>query len=113
MDFQIYDLVLVNFPYTDLSSVKKRPALVLNNLEGQNIIVCQITTKRHSLKKYEVFLKKDSCEGDIRFDSYIYLDLLATLHKNQIVKKIGRIKNVETKKEINNKLSLLLLDTQN
>ncbi|GEM_PF-6648450 len=42
----------------------------------------------------------------------VYLDLLATLHKNQIIKKIGHIKNAEIKKEINNKLKLLL-DTQN
>ena len=63
MNFQKYDIILVNFPYTDLSKVKKRPALVLKNLEGNNIIVCQITTKRHSLRKYAVSLKKPPAHG--------------------------------------------------
>ncbi|MBI2631396.1 type II toxin-antitoxin system PemK/MazF family toxin [Candidatus Pacearchaeota archaeon] len=108
MNFRKYDIVLALFPFTDLTEAKKRPALVIKELEGENIIVCQITTKRHSFSKYEVPLKKEHSEGDIRFDSYIYFDIIATLNKKVIEKKIGYVKDGKTRKEIDEKLHLIL-----
>jgi len=39
------DIVVVPFPFSDLSTSKKRPALVLADLPGNDIILCQITSK--------------------------------------------------------------------
>ena len=39
------DVVVLPFPFSDLSNSKKRPALVVANLEGEDIILCQITSK--------------------------------------------------------------------
>ena len=39
------DIVVIPFPYSDLSNSKRRPALVLSNLKGDDIILCQITSK--------------------------------------------------------------------
>lgn len=39
------DIVVLPFPFSDLSSSKRRPALVLVDLEGNDIILCQITSK--------------------------------------------------------------------
>lgn len=47
-----FDIVLVEFLFTDLTETKKRPALVLKSLEGDNTILCQITTKQRPIKKY-------------------------------------------------------------
>src|SRR3989344_9081567 len=80
--FKKFDIVLVDFPFSNLTKTKKRPALVINPLEGENAILCQITTKRRNIEKYEIFMKKESCLDDIRFDSYIYVDMIFTLHKN-------------------------------
>jgi len=107
MIFNKFDIVLVNFPFSNLKKVKKRPALVINSLEGENIILCQITTKRRNIQKYEILLSKVSCEGDIRFDSFIYTDMIFTLHKNLIYRKIGKIKNKETQEKINQKIKLI------
>ena len=38
------DIVVVAFPFTDLSSARRRPALVLTNLEGDDVIICEITS---------------------------------------------------------------------
>ena len=39
------DIVVIPFPFSDLSSSKRRPALVLAGLKGNDIILCQITSK--------------------------------------------------------------------
>lgn len=38
------DIVIVPFPFSDLSSSKKRPAMVISDLKGDDIILCQITS---------------------------------------------------------------------
>lgn len=110
MNLQKFDIVLANFPFTDLSATKVRPALILKNFEGNNALIAQITKQRHELQKYEIFLKKEHCEGALRVDSYIYVDIITTLHKKRLIKKIGIIKSDAVKKEILNKLKLMLFD---
>lgn len=39
------DVVVVPFPFSDLSSAKRRPALVLAELEKDDRILCQITSR--------------------------------------------------------------------
>lgn len=107
MSFKKFDIVLVNFPFSDLTKTKKRPALVIKSLEGDNTLFCQITTKRRSIQKYEIVLKKEHCSGDIRFDSYIYLDMIFTLHKSLVHQKVGEIQNSKTKEAIGSKMNLV------
>jgi len=38
------DVVVIPFPFSDLSQAKRRPALVLAELEGNDRILCQITS---------------------------------------------------------------------
>jgi len=39
------DVVVVPFPFSDLTQSKRRPALVVSKLEGDDIILCQITSQ--------------------------------------------------------------------
>lgn len=110
MRFNRFDIVLVDFPFSDLSKIKKRPALVIKSLEGDNTILCQITTKRRIIQKYEIILPKESCKGNIRFDSYIYLDMIFTLHKNLLYEKIGEVSNFNTRELINNKIKKIFVE---
>ena len=38
------DIVVIPFPFYDLSGSKRRPALVLADLDGNDVILCQITS---------------------------------------------------------------------
>ncbi len=39
------EIVVVPFPFSDLSNTKKRPSLVIAQLKGNDIILCQITSQ--------------------------------------------------------------------
>jgi mRNA interferase MazF len=39
------DVVVTPFPFSDLSATKKRPALVVATLTGDDVILCQITSQ--------------------------------------------------------------------
>lgn len=39
------NVVVVPFPFSDLTQAKRRPALVISKLEGDDIILCQITSQ--------------------------------------------------------------------
>ena len=47
------DVVVIPFPFSDLSASKKRPALVLASLEGDDLILCQITSEAR-FDKYSI-----------------------------------------------------------
>lgn len=40
------DIVVVPFPFSDLTRAKRRPALVIAELEGDDLILCQITSQQ-------------------------------------------------------------------
>ncbi|MEH2038406.1 type II toxin-antitoxin system PemK/MazF family toxin [Nostoc sp.] len=39
------DVVIVPFPFSDLTQTKRRPALVIATLQGNDLILCQITSQ--------------------------------------------------------------------
>ncbi len=41
-------IVLVNFPFSDLSAAKLRPAIVLASAERDDWILCQLTSNPYS-----------------------------------------------------------------
>ncbi|MFT4250245.1 MAG: type II toxin-antitoxin system PemK/MazF family toxin [Candidatus Woesearchaeota archaeon] len=102
-----YDIVLVTFPFSDLSNTKLRPAVIIASPGGQNQVLCQITTKQRSINTYEVPLLKKHTSGDIRFDSNIYVDMIFTLHQDLITKKIGAITNTKTRQLLQEKIQAL------
>ena len=65
------DVVVLPFPYTDFSGVKKRPAVVVANLRGQNVILAQITTNQRNDEDLVSLRKKDFSSGSLSVDSFI------------------------------------------
>lgn len=102
-----YDIVLVDFPFSDLSQSKLRPALVVATPGGDNHILCQITTKKRTINTYEIELPSACCTGDIRFDSNVYVDMMFTIHKSIVRKQIGFIHDHDTKNQVSIKIKNL------
>ena len=97
------DVVVLPFPYTDFSSVKKRPAVVVANLKGQNVILAQITTNQRNDEDLVSLRKKDFSSGSLSSDSFIMASLVFTSDSSRISYKTGKLKT-EKIKEVQDKL---------
>ena len=85
------DIVVVPFPFSDLSASKKRPALVLADLPGDDIILCQITSQ-HVKDVYAINLtESDMISGSLKKSSNIRPNRIFTADKNIILYKVGSI----------------------
>lgn len=84
-------VVLARFPFSDLTSQKVRPCLVIGIAEFDDIIVCQITSKPYSSKRAIPLKKNDFSEGRLVVDSYIRPDKIATLDMQMITEKPGTL----------------------
>lgn len=85
------DVVLVPFPFTDLSGQKVRPAVVLYAGRSEDCIVAFISS-RASVKArgFSVTVPASRSTG-LKFDSVARLDKLATLQKKIVVGKLGAL----------------------
>ena len=88
------DVIVLPFPFSDLSSSKKRPALVLATLTGENIIVCSITSQHRTGNKYSIKLEtSDVKNGSLKQASYIQPDVIFTADSMMVSYKIGELSN--------------------
>ncbi len=91
------DVVVVPFPFSDLSSSKKRPALVVANLTRNDIILIQITSEART-DEYAIVLKnEDFKNGSLNQISMIRPNKLFTADNSIISYKIGSIKENKMK----------------
>ncbi len=106
------DIVLIPFPYSDLSTTKQRPVLVLSNTDynkvQSDLIVAAITSNLIS-KTYTIQITADDLdEGQLRTTSIVRADKIYTLSNQIVIKKFGHLKPLifsEVKKQL-----MLLLD---
>ena len=100
-------IVVVPFPFIDLSSIKRRPALVIH--EGKyDIVVAYISSNMPSIPSPEDVLiprsRSSFALSGLISDSVIMLDKLATVEKALIVCILGEV-DEDLKAEINPKLA--------
>lgn len=91
------DIVLVPFPYADLTGSKMRPAVVVSgNPQSLELIVAFITSvlTNRSPRGAEVELLQSDPEfpvSGLKVDSLIRLDKLVTLSSNTISRRLGTV----------------------
>lgn len=90
------DIVVVPFPFSDLSDSKKRPAMIVCSLKGNDLILCQITSKKTKDDYSVLLLEKDFFNGSLEQDSNIRPNKLFTADKSIILYKVGKLKEIKT-----------------
>jgi len=86
------DVVVLPFPFSDLTQAKRRPALVVATLAGDDLILCQITSQRIA-DRYAITLQSsDFREGGLNQTSNIRPNRLFTADREIILYKAGQIK---------------------
>ena len=89
--FTVGSVVLVTFPFSNLKGQKLRPALVLANVEFNNLILCQITSKPYTSKISIILKPTDFATGGLPVVSYVRPDKLFTADSAIIKKTVGQL----------------------
>ncbi len=86
------DVVVVPFPFSDLTQAKRRPALVIVTLEGDDLILCQITSQ--AIKdNFAISLDdKDFETGSLKQISNVRPNRIFTADSHIVLYKIGNLK---------------------
>ncbi len=94
------DIVVVPFPFSDLTYFKKRPALVISSLEGDDIILCQIISQ--SIKdNYAIQLnEQDFSEGSLKRQSNIRPNRIFTADSHIVLYRVGNLKREKIKEVV-------------
>jgi mRNA interferase MazF len=84
-------VVVLNFPFSDLSQTKRRPALVVAALRGDDLILCQITSQARD-DAYSVQLDdSDFMAGGLNWSSRIRPNRLFTADSGIVVYRAGHV----------------------
>jgi mRNA interferase MazF len=99
------DIVLVPFPFSDLSGNKLRPSLIIIETE-KDVTVAFITTQIQWKEATDMLLRPTNVNG-LKKESLIRLSKLATIDKDIVAGRLGSITNEELN-ELNNNLKVIL-----
>lgn len=85
------EVVVIPFPFSDLSATKRRPALVIADLPGDDVILCQITSQP-ARNAYAVSLNDpDFATGSLNRPSTIRAEQIFTADSHIIVRSVGKV----------------------
>ena len=83
-------MVTVSFPFTDLSAIKRRPALVLI-VHGEDLVVCAVTSKISRRRDAVPLDQRGMAEGRLPRPSEVRPLELFTIHRALVHTHVGRV----------------------
>lgn len=107
MNYNKWDIILVPFPFTDLTTTKKRPALIISPNEynkKSDVIIAFITSKLDFEYRMGDYKIQEWEKSNLPKPSMLRMKF-ATINKSIIIKKFGRL----SKNDVN-EFSRLLVD---
>ena len=100
--FEQGEILIVPFPFSDLSGTKQRPVLVISkmayNRKAEDIVTCGITSNLKDSWFSVLIDNKDLEYGQIPKPSRIKADKLFTLEKSIVKKRIAKINSMALNK---------------
>lgn len=85
-------VVLVPFPFSDLSQAKLRPAVVLADAGRGNCILCQITSNPYGDIRAIELTERSFRTGSLRVTSYARSGKLFTANRELMVGQVGTLR---------------------
>lgn len=96
------DVVVVPFPFTDLSKSSRRPALVVADLHSNDDIILTQITGRRRYDGYSIPLTNDNfLTGGLDIESNIRPNRLFTSDSKIVIKIAGKLSQEKTDEVIN------------
>ena len=89
----IGEIVLVPFPFSDLSQSKLRPALVLADAGRGDWVLCQITSNSYGDPRALAINDTDFAKGGLKVASFARPGKLFTASASLMVKTVGKLKD--------------------
>mgnify|MGYP001575730716 CR=1 FL=1 len=96
-DYETGEVILIPFPFTDLSTVKQRPAIILSssrfNRERNDVIIAAITShmvEAGSWDEYRLTPKEQRAAG-LPKPSTVKLGKIVTLDRTLIKRRLGHL----------------------
>jgi len=85
------DLLLVPFPFTDLSATKRRPVLALTGADSYGDFIALPVTSRPQSEHGLAITAADMVSGRLPAPSWIRANRIVTLNASLVVKTVGRV----------------------
>jgi len=101
------EVVIVPFPFSDLSDQKLRPALVLLDQSGSDLVLCQITSQAAGDSLAISLGNHDFAQGSLRLESKIRPDKLFTFQRTMVRYRCGKLNPNKTKEVVASLVRLL------
>lgn len=90
------EIVVLPFPQTDLQAGKRRPALVVADLTGDDLILCQITSQSRRRDGYSIpLMDMDLEHGHLNLDSFIRVNRLFTVEQSVVLYSAAKVKSAK------------------
>lgn len=90
------DIILIPVPFTDLTSQKKRPAVIISttayNEKNDDIVVVALTSNVEDRDFSIILTTEDLEQGSLKVTSMIRADKIYTLSKSIVLKTFGQVK---------------------
>jgi len=101
------DVVVIPFPFSDLRHAKRRPALIVAELEGDDLIFCQITSQRIR-DRYAISIEENDFEtGTLKQKSNVRPNRIFTADRSIVLYRAGHLKHQKTRKVIDKIVEIL------
>jgi mRNA interferase MazF len=85
------DLLLIPFPFTDLSAAKRRPVLALTAADSYGDFIALPVTSRPQSEHALAMTAADVTGGTLPVASWIRTNRIVTLNASLVVKTVGRV----------------------
>jgi len=101
------DVVVIPFPYSDLSRTKRRPALVLAVPRDDEVIVCQITGQKTRTEFTIPITDNDFIKGGLKQASFVRANHIFMVEPKIIKYCAGKLNPMKTHRVIETAIKIL------